>query len=44
VRDKLQNLDIEVATDTPEAFAKIVKADYERWGQVIRSTGFTLDD
>ena len=44
VRDKLQNLDIEVATDTPEAFAKIVKADYQRWGQVIRSTGFTLDD
>lgn len=44
VRDKLQNLDIEVAVDTPEAFAKIVKADYERWGKVIRSTGFTLDD
>ena len=42
--DKLRNLDIEVATDTPEAFAKIVKADYERWGRVIRSTGFTLDD
>jgi tripartite-type tricarboxylate transporter receptor subunit TctC len=44
VRDKLRNLDIEVATDTPEAFAKIVKADYERWGQVIRATGFALDD
>jgi tripartite-type tricarboxylate transporter receptor subunit TctC len=44
LRGKLQNLDIEVATDTPEAFAKIVKADYERWGQVIRSTGFTPDD
>ena len=37
-------LDIEVATDTPDAFAKIVKADYQRWGEVIRSTGFTLDD
>src|ERR1700716_2927979 len=35
VRDKLQNLDIEVATDTPEAFAKIVKADYKRWGAGI---------
>jgi tripartite-type tricarboxylate transporter receptor subunit TctC len=44
LRGKLQNLDIEVATDTPEAFAKIVKADYERWGRVIRSTGFTPDD
>src|SRR5262245_54526870 len=29
VRDKLENLDIEVATDTPEAFARIVKADYQ---------------
>jgi tripartite-type tricarboxylate transporter receptor subunit TctC len=44
VRDKLQTLDVEVATDTPEAFARIVKADYERWGQVIRSTGFTLNE
>jgi tripartite-type tricarboxylate transporter receptor subunit TctC len=44
VRDKLQSLDMEVAVDTPEAFAKIVKADYERWGQVIRSSGFTPDD
>jgi tripartite-type tricarboxylate transporter receptor subunit TctC len=44
VRDKLQSLDIEVATDTPEAFAKIVRADYERWGKVIRQTGFTLGD
>ena len=44
VRDKLENLDIEVATDTPEAFARIVKADYQRWGEVIRSSGFTPDD
>jgi tripartite-type tricarboxylate transporter receptor subunit TctC len=44
VRDKLENLDIEVATDTPEAFARIVKADYQRWGEVIRATGFTPDD
>jgi tripartite-type tricarboxylate transporter receptor subunit TctC len=44
VRGKLETLDIEVATDTPDAFARIVKADYQRWGEVIRSTGFTLDD
>ena len=44
VRGKLENLDIEVATDTPETFARIVKADYQRWGEVIRATGFTPDD
>jgi tripartite-type tricarboxylate transporter receptor subunit TctC len=40
----LANLDIEVATDTPESFKKLIKADYDRWGAVIRSTGFTLND
>ena len=44
VRERLQTLDISVATDTPEAFAALVKADYERWGTVIRSTGFTLGE
>jgi tripartite-type tricarboxylate transporter receptor subunit TctC len=44
VRDKLQTLDIEVATDTPAAFAEIVKADYARWGKVIRESGFKLND
>ena len=44
VRDKLQTLDIEVVTDTPAAFAAIVKADYERWGRVIRATGFKLSE
>jgi tripartite-type tricarboxylate transporter receptor subunit TctC len=42
VRDQLQTLDIAVATDTPEGFAKLVKDDYDRWGAVIRSTGFTI--
>ena len=44
VRGKMETLDIEVATDTPEAFAEIVKNDYERWGRVIRSSGFTVID
>ena len=30
--------------DTPEEFAKIVAADYERWGRIIRETGFTLSE
>ncbi|MPZ56344.1 MAG: tripartite tricarboxylate transporter substrate binding protein [Rhizobiales bacterium] len=44
VQARLQTLDIEVATDTPEAFAKLIQADYERWGRVIKASGFTLSD
>jgi tripartite-type tricarboxylate transporter receptor subunit TctC len=44
VQARLATMDIEVATDTPEAFAKLIQADYERWGRVIRASGFTLSD
>jgi tripartite-type tricarboxylate transporter receptor subunit TctC len=44
VQARLQTLDIEVATDTPEEFAKLIRADYERWGRVIKDSGFTLSD
>lgn len=44
IRQKITNLDIQVAIDTPEEFARIIAADYKRWGDVIRSTGFTLDE
>jgi tripartite-type tricarboxylate transporter receptor subunit TctC len=44
VRARLQTLDIEVATDTPAEFAKLIRADYERWGRVIKDSGFSLSD
>ena len=44
VQARLQTLDIEVATDTPAEFAKLIRADYERWGRVIKDSGFTLSD
>ena len=44
IRRQIANLDIQVATDAPEEFARIIAADYKRWGDVIRSTGFTLDE
>jgi tripartite-type tricarboxylate transporter receptor subunit TctC len=44
VREKLKTLDVEVAPDTPDAFAKLVRSDYDRWGPVIRSTGFKVGD
>ncbi len=43
VREKITNLDIQVVTDTPEEFAKVIADDYKLWGDVIKSTGFTLD-
>lgn len=43
VKARLQTLDIEVAPDTPDAFSQLVRADYERWGKVIRSTGFVVE-
>jgi tripartite-type tricarboxylate transporter receptor subunit TctC len=44
VQARLRTMDIEVATDTPEQFAKLIQADYERWGRVIKASGFTLGD
>lgn len=33
----------EVSGAGPDAFAKIVRNDYQRWGEVIRRAGITLD-
>ena len=29
---------------SPEEFARRVKADYDRWGPIVRATGFTAED
>lgn len=44
VRARLKELDIEVIVDKPEDFAKVVRNDYERWGRIIKETGFTLGE
>jgi tripartite-type tricarboxylate transporter receptor subunit TctC len=33
----------EPVTDSPEAFAAYIKADYERWGPIIRDAGIKAD-
>ncbi|MCP3472112.1 hypothetical protein NLM33_17480 [Bradyrhizobium sp. CCGUVB1N3] len=43
VHQLLSALDIGVVTDTRVEFSRIIKADYDRWGGVIRSSGFTLE-
>ena len=44
VRARLKELDIEVIVDKPQDFAKVVLGDYERWGWIIKDTGFTLSE
>lgn len=44
VQARIRAIDIEPVTDTTEEFAKRVKADYDRWGKIIKASGFTLDD
>jgi tripartite-type tricarboxylate transporter receptor subunit TctC len=33
----------EPITDTPQGFAAYIKADYERWGPIIREAGIKVD-
>ncbi|MGH8618863.1 MAG: Bug family tripartite tricarboxylate transporter substrate binding protein [Burkholderiales bacterium] len=39
IRDKLQAEGLEPRSSTPEEMAAYVKAEYERWGKVVRSAG-----
>ena len=40
----LQRLELDPFTLTPEQFAQRVKADHARWGPIIKSTGYTIED
>jgi tripartite-type tricarboxylate transporter receptor subunit TctC len=41
VRDKLLTLGFEPNTDTPQAFARDIRAEYAKWGAVVKSAGLT---
>ncbi len=43
VVDKLSHLGMDPATSTPAEFAKIVAADYAKWGPIVKRSGFTAD-
>jgi tripartite-type tricarboxylate transporter receptor subunit TctC len=43
VKDRMHNLDLEVREMSPAEFAAIVRADYARWGPIIRASGFKGD-
>lgn len=44
VRERLSALDIGAVGTTPDEFSRTVREDAQRWGVVIRSTGFTIDE
>ena len=44
VRSKMRNLDLEVREMSPAEFARVVTADYGRWGPIIRASGFSGDN
>jgi len=44
VRDKMAGIGVEVANETPEAFAAALRADTEKWGKAIRELGISMSD
>jgi len=43
LRDQLRAQTADAAGGTPEAFAAIIKADYAKWGKVVRDINLKLD-
>jgi tripartite-type tricarboxylate transporter receptor subunit TctC len=43
VSAKLANLNMEAVGSTPEEFAAIVKRDRDKWGAVVKASGFTAE-
>jgi tripartite-type tricarboxylate transporter receptor subunit TctC len=44
VRSRLQKLDLEPREMTPAELAAHVKAEYDRWGAVVKASGFNADN
>jgi len=43
IRTRIETLGFEVTGTTGEALAQIQRADYERWGPIIKASGFKAD-
>lgn len=43
VAPRLANLNMEPVGSTPEEFAAVVRADWDKWGAVVKASGFTAD-
>jgi len=43
VREKLQELGFDVVASSPEAYAKLIRDEIERWSRVVREGGIKVD-
>ena len=43
MRERMQSLDLEIRELSPAEFGAMVAANHERWGPIIRKSGFTAD-
>lgn len=43
-RESMKKLLYDVATNTPQAFASLVRTDTAKWALVVKETGYTIDD
>jgi tripartite-type tricarboxylate transporter receptor subunit TctC len=43
VKARLAAQGIDIETSTPQALARLIREDYERWGKIIRATGIRAD-
>jgi tripartite-type tricarboxylate transporter receptor subunit TctC len=43
VAARLASLNMEAVGSTPEAFARVVAADWSKWGTIVKASGFTIE-
>jgi tripartite-type tricarboxylate transporter receptor subunit TctC len=43
VSQRLQSIGQTVATSTPDKFAELIRAEYDRWGKVVKASGAKAD-
>jgi len=43
VKARLAPQGVDIVTSSPQAFAKVIRADYERWGKIIKAAGIKAD-
>jgi tripartite-type tricarboxylate transporter receptor subunit TctC len=43
IRQRLSAQAFEAWTSTPEEFARVIRADYEKWGHIVRASGARVD-
>jgi len=43
VRERMRALDLEIREMAPAEFAAMIKAQYDRWGPIVKASGFSAD-